>query len=98
MATLVIEACLSASVETLLARITSNDFQEFLRNKKLNVSLLTKLNSTLLELSAVLNDAEEKQISNPIVQEWLDDLKNTIFDTEDLLDKINRLSSMQAGR
>jgi len=37
----------------------------------------------------VLDDADEKQITNLAVKQWLDDLKNTIFDAEDLLNQIS---------
>ncbi|KAI5343364.1 hypothetical protein L3X38_011240 [Prunus dulcis] len=44
---------------------------------------------TLLTLFVVLNDAEEKQIVNPAVREWLNELKHAVFDAEDLLDEID---------
>jgi hypothetical protein len=57
------EAFLSASLEVLLERIISHEFQYFSRNKELlDVSLLKKLKITLLSLQAVMNDAEEKQM------------------------------------
>ncbi|KAL5576277.1 hypothetical protein UlMin_017976 [Ulmus minor] len=37
----------------------------------------------------VLNDAEEKQLTNKVVKEWLDDLKELIFRADELIDKIN---------
>ncbi|KAK7401023.1 hypothetical protein VNO78_12334 [Psophocarpus tetragonolobus] len=43
----------------------------------------------LMALNAVLNDAEEKQITNPAVKAWPDELKDAVFDAEDLLDEIN---------
>ncbi|KAF7815609.1 putative disease resistance RPP13-like protein 1 [Senna tora] len=88
-AAMVVEALLSASVETLRDRITSSEFQDFLKNRKLNVSLLDEMKTTLLMLNAVLNDAEEKQITDPAVKQWLDELKDAVLDAEDLLDKIN---------
>ena len=42
-----------------------------------------------LALNAVLNDAEEKQITDPVVKEWLEELKDAVLDAEDLLDEIN---------
>ncbi|TQD81259.1 hypothetical protein C1H46_033191 [Malus baccata] len=50
---------------------------------------MEKLKLTLLTLHAVLNDAEEKQIVNPAVGSWLDELKHAVFDAEDLLDEID---------
>ncbi|WJX30660.1 hypothetical protein P8452_19176 [Trifolium repens] len=84
------EAFLSASLEVLLERIISHEFQYFSRNKELlDVSLLKKLKITLLSLQAVMNDAEEKQISNPAVKQWLDELRDALYDADDLLDEIN---------
>ncbi|XP_028803913.1 putative disease resistance RPP13-like protein 1 [Neltuma alba] len=83
------EALLSASVQTLLDLISSREFRDFVKNRKLNVSLLDELKITLLMLGAVLNDAEEKQITRPEVKEWLEELKDAIYDAEDLLDEIN---------
>ncbi|KAI9074153.1 hypothetical protein K1719_043868 [Acacia pycnantha] len=87
-ATKVGEALLSASVQTLLDMITSSEFQDFMKNRKLNVSLLDQLETTLLMLGAVLNDAEEKQITSPEVKKWLEKLKDAVYDAEDLLDEI----------
>ncbi|KAK7401368.1 hypothetical protein VNO78_12790 [Psophocarpus tetragonolobus] len=83
------EAFLSAAVEVLLDRIISHEFLNFFHSKKLEISLLKKLRVTLLSLQAVLNDAEEKQITNPAVKEWLDELTQAVFDADDFLDEIN---------
>ena len=68
------EALLSGAIETLLDKIISSEFKDFLRSRKLNVSLLDELRTTLLALSVVLNDAKEKEISNHLVKKWLDEL------------------------
>ncbi|XP_027341685.1 putative disease resistance RPP13-like protein 1 isoform X2 [Abrus precatorius] len=83
------EALISASVEILLDRITSTEFRDFFANRRLNVSLLDELRIKLLALNAVLNDAEEKQITDLNVKAWLDELKDAVLDAEDLLDEIN---------
>ena len=88
-ATLVGGAFLSASVQTMIDKLTSTEFRDFINNKKLNLSLLKQLQTTLLILQAVLDDAEEKQINNRAVKQWLDDLKDAIFDAEDLLNQIS---------
>ncbi|KAJ1432540.1 P-loop containing nucleoside triphosphate hydrolase [Sesbania bispinosa] len=89
MATIVAEAILSASVELLIAKIISPELKNFFRNRKIDVSLLDKLKTTLLTLQVVLNDAEEKQIKNPVVKEWLDKLRDVVFEADDLFDEIN---------
>lgn len=54
------DALISASLQTLLDRITSSEFRDYFSNRKLNVSLLDDLKIKLLSLNVVLNDAEEK--------------------------------------
>ncbi|KAJ1427896.1 P-loop containing nucleoside triphosphate hydrolase [Sesbania bispinosa] len=86
---LVGEALLSASVQVLVDRIASTDLKNFFCRKGHDLSILNKLKMTLLTLRAVLNDAEEKHITNPAVHEWLFDLKDALFDADNLLDEIN---------
>ncbi|XP_006605609.2 putative disease resistance RPP13-like protein 1 isoform X2 [Glycine soja] len=82
------EALISASVEILTKRIASREFRDFFSSRKLNISVLDEL-MKLLALNAVLNDAEEKQITDLAVKEWLEELKDAVLDAEDLLDEIN---------
>ncbi|XP_060671647.1 putative disease resistance RPP13-like protein 1 [Ziziphus jujuba] len=42
----------------------------------------------LLCVNSVLNDAGEKQIRNPAVKEWVDDLEEAALDADDRLDGI----------
>ncbi|KAL1346394.1 putative disease resistance RPP13-like protein 1 isoform X1 [Arachis hypogaea] len=90
---LVAGSFLSASVQTLLETITSVQFQDFFRKTwNLNESILDELETTLLTLQAVLNDAEQKQITNPSVKEWLQRLKDAVHEAEDLLDEVNTVA------
>ncbi|KAF2323132.1 hypothetical protein GH714_033592 [Hevea brasiliensis] len=57
--------------------------------KKLNSELLKRLEITLLSVNVVLDDAEEKQIRNKNVKKWLEELKDAVYDAEDLLDEIS---------
>ncbi|RHN66305.1 putative P-loop containing nucleoside triphosphate hydrolase, leucine-rich repeat domain, L [Medicago truncatula] len=82
-------AFLTATVQTLVEKLASTEFLDYIKNTKLNVSLLRQLKTTLLTLQVVLDDAEEKQINNPAVKLWLDDLKDAVFDAEDLLNEIS---------
>ncbi|KAK2440223.1 putative disease resistance RPP13 protein [Trifolium repens] len=88
-ATMIGGAFLSATVQTLVEKLASKEFLDYIKNTKLNVSLLRQLKTTLLTLQAVMDDAEEKQINNPSVKQWLDDLKDAVFDAEDLLNQIS---------
>ncbi|BBG96717.1 NB-ARC domain-containing disease resistance protein [Prunus dulcis] len=70
-AALIREALISASIEVLCDRVTSAEFIDLFRQKKLDEPLLMNLKTTLLILFAVLNDAEEKEIVNPAVRSGL---------------------------
>ncbi|KAB2594837.1 disease resistance RPP13-like protein 1 [Pyrus ussuriensis x Pyrus communis] len=83
------ETFLSASIHVMCDKIGSGEFLDLFRGKKHDRSLMEKLKLTLLTLHAVLNDAEKKQIVNPVVGSWLDELKHAVFDAEDLLDEID---------
>ncbi|KAK2440250.1 putative disease resistance RPP13 protein [Trifolium repens] len=82
-------AFLSASVQTLMDKLTSTEFRDYITNTKLNESLIEEMETTLLALDIVLDDAEEKQILKPNIKQWLDRLKDAIFDAEDLLNQIS---------
>ncbi|XP_050278969.1 putative disease resistance protein At3g14460 [Quercus robur] len=62
-------------------------------NDGLRKNLIVVLNSA----DAVLIDAEEKQITNPAVKKWLDDLKDAVYVADDLLDEIATESEFQTG-
>ncbi|XP_034700929.1 putative disease resistance RPP13-like protein 1 [Vitis riparia] len=68
--------------------MASRDILTFLRGQKLSETLLRKLQMKLLEVQAVLNDAEAKQITNSSVKDWVDELKDVVYDAEDLVDDI----------
>eukprot|EP00261_Vitis_vinifera_P037710 XP_019078953.1 PREDICTED: putative disease resistance RPP13-like protein 1 [Vitis vinifera] len=81
-------AFLSASIQVLLDRMASREVLTFLRGQKLSATLLRKLKIKLLAVQAVLDDAEAKQFTKSAVKDWLDDLKDAVYDAEDLLDEI----------
>ncbi|EOY17582.1 NBS type disease resistance protein, putative [Theobroma cacao] len=60
-----------------------------------NDEMLKKLKITLLSLEAVLNDAEERQMKNHAVKNWLDELKDAVYDAEDILEEIASLSFLR---
>ncbi|XP_060968296.1 putative disease resistance RPP13-like protein 1 [Cannabis sativa] len=90
MAELVVGPVVSFSVEFLLKKIASSDVASFLRGKKDSGfdRILDKLETTFLSLAKVLNDADQKQMRDPIVQKWLDKLQDVVEDAEDLFDEI----------
>ncbi|XP_024031502.1 putative disease resistance RPP13-like protein 1 isoform X2 [Morus notabilis] len=89
MAELVGGAFLSAFLQVLFDRLASQEVVDFFRGKKLIVDQLKDLEIMLLSASAVLNDAEEKQMEDQNVRKWLDELKEVVYQADELVDKIN---------
>ncbi|PON67643.1 NB-ARC domain, LRR domain containing protein [Parasponia andersonii] len=81
-------ALLSALFQSLFERVTSREVLYFFRAKKLDEKMLKKLRIKLWSASAVVSSAEEMQIRNPTVREWLDDLKEATNEIENLIDEI----------
>ncbi|KAL6329445.1 hypothetical protein AAG906_020878 [Vitis piasezkii] len=81
-------ALLSASLQVLFDWMASRDVLTVLQGQKLSATLLRELKMKLLAVKVVLNDAEAKQITNSDVKDWVDELKDAVYDAEDLLDDI----------
>lgn len=77
-------APLASALFGLLKVVDSDSVKKFFANDK---ELIDKLKIELLTTEAVLSDAEEKQITNPKVKEWLNELKYAAYDADDLLDE-----------
>ncbi|KAK1576200.1 hypothetical protein Q3G72_011815 [Acer saccharum] len=80
------EVVLTASVELLLEKLTSSELLSFANQERIHDDL-KKWENTLRKISAVLQDAEEKQNTSQSVNDWLFDLQNLAYDVEDLLDE-----------
>ncbi|XP_060669566.1 putative disease resistance RPP13-like protein 1 isoform X1 [Ziziphus jujuba] len=99
-ASLVGGAFLSATLQVVFDRLASQDVVDYLRGKKLNDELINNLKTVLSAVNAVLDDAEDKQITNPNVKQWLDELEDASYDADDLLDEITTdvlQSKLEAG-
>jgi ATP-dependent Clp protease ATP-binding subunit ClpA len=55
---------------------------------KLNDEMLYKLKNTLSSINAVVDDAEQRQIQNFRVKNWLHRVQDVVFDAEDVLERI----------
>ncbi|XP_039024964.1 putative disease resistance RPP13-like protein 1 [Hibiscus syriacus] len=49
---------------------------------------LEELKRTVTRIQAVLLDAEERSVTSNLVKVWLHELKDALFDAEDLLDDV----------
>ncbi|TYH21172.1 hypothetical protein ES288_A04G021700v1 [Gossypium darwinii] len=79
------EAALSAFLELLSAKLLDSVLNFVADHRQVHQQL--KLwQSILPEIKAVLNHAEEKQIKDEAVKNWLDDLQDLAYDVDDILD------------
>ena len=83
-----VDALLSASLQVLFEKLASPELINFIRRRKVSQELLNHLKRKLVVVLNVLNDAEVKQFSNNLVKQWLIQVKNAVYDAEDLLDEI----------
>ena len=84
-------ALLSGLFQVLFDRLASRQVLDFFQLKGLDQKLLNKLDTLLLTVHAVLIDAEEQQITNLRVKEWVNRLEDAAYDADDILDEINTL-------
>ncbi|QCE03674.1 hypothetical protein DEO72_LG8g1699 [Vigna unguiculata] len=87
-------AILSAFIDVLFDRLASPELVNFIRGKKPD-KLLQKMKSQLLVVKVVLADAEQKQITNSNVKEWLDLLNDLVYQADDLLDEVSTKAATQ---
>ncbi|XP_062173752.1 putative disease resistance RPP13-like protein 1 [Alnus glutinosa] len=78
----------SPFLQVFFERMAAGEFVGFFQGRKLNEGLLQKLKISLLSVNALLEDAEEKQLTKPAVKAWLNELKDAMYDAEDVLHEI----------
>ncbi|XP_031275674.1 putative disease resistance protein RGA3 [Pistacia vera] len=81
-----------AIISGVLGQLNSIIGQQILQEVKLVVGVdkeVKKLTSNLEAIEAVVLDAEERQVKEKIVRLWLDRLKHTSYDIDDVLDEWN---------
>ncbi|KAG8643651.1 putative disease resistance protein At3g14460 isoform X2 [Manihot esculenta] len=82
-------AFLSSFFQFLFERMDSSEIVHFLKGQKLDHGLLKKLKITMITVNGLLDQAEEKQIIMPAIKEWLNELKDAVYEADDLLDDIS---------
>ncbi|XVF78761.1 hypothetical protein PTKIN_Ptkin14bG0161900 [Pterospermum kingtungense] len=80
------EAALSAFLDLLLGKLVSSALN-FVADYRQVHDQLKEWKSKLPCLQAVLNDAEEKQIKDEGVKDWLADVQDLAYDVDDILDE-----------
>ncbi|PRQ49057.1 putative leucine-rich repeat domain, L domain-containing protein [Rosa chinensis] len=78
----------SSIADNVLVRIASHASQEISLAWSAQLEL-TKLNNTLSAIKPVLEDAEKKQVRNPLITRWLGNLKDVCHDVDDVLDELD---------
>ncbi|XP_024929655.1 putative disease resistance RPP13-like protein 1 [Ziziphus jujuba] len=82
-------AFLSASFQVVIEKMASLKIVDSIWGKKLNEGLFRELKIMLLSANAVVKDAEDKQVWNTNVREWLHELQAAVYDAEDLVQAID---------
>ncbi|XP_028802564.1 putative disease resistance RPP13-like protein 1 [Neltuma alba] len=82
-------AFLSAFLQVAFDRLATGETLRYFQNRGLNETLVKKLKIMLISINSVIDDAEYKQFSDPNVRAWLLELKDAVYDAEDILDEIN---------
>ncbi|KAG6778155.1 hypothetical protein POTOM_018007 [Populus tomentosa] len=90
------EIFLAAFLGVLFTRLTSPEFLKFARREGI-WKKADKWRHMLSKVQEVLDDAEEKQLTEKAVKIWLDDLRDLAYDVEDLLDEFATESLRRAA-
>ncbi|KAM3686002.1 hypothetical protein ACJW31_11G163600 [Castanea mollissima] len=80
------EAALSAFFEVLFDKLSSSDLLTIFKQEQVHADL-KKWKTTLPKIRAVLDDAEDKQMTSKPVKIWLDELEDLAYDVDDILDE-----------
>ncbi|KAL0379857.1 UNVERIFIED_CONTAM: putative disease resistance protein RGA4 [Sesamum angustifolium] len=88
------ELFLGAFLQVLFDRLASGLILAFARRERI-YKLLKKWSQTLRIIQAVIDDAEEKQLTDNAVKLWLEHLRDLAFDLDDVLDEIATQALME---
>ncbi|CAL1402300.1 unnamed protein product [Linum trigynum] len=82
-------AVLSASFQALFDKLGSPDLLKYYASRSKVVVRFKKWEAMMVKIHAVLDDAEEKQVSNRLVKIWVRELRDLAYDLEDVLDEFS---------
>ncbi|BAT96935.1 hypothetical protein LR48_Vigan11g153800 [Vigna angularis] len=82
-------ALFGAVLQVLFDKLDSHQVLGFFRGRNLDEKLLKKLKRKLMDVNSVIDDAEQKQFTNSLVKDWLDEVRDVLYDAEDLLEQID---------
>ncbi|XP_025636521.1 putative disease resistance RPP13-like protein 1 [Arachis hypogaea] len=81
-------AFLSGFINVVFDRLLTTDTVNRVLGKKLGPALVERLKISLYAAEAVLDDAEYKQLGNEPVRDWLNRLRDAVYDADDFLDAV----------
>ncbi|XP_062174634.1 putative disease resistance RPP13-like protein 1 isoform X2 [Alnus glutinosa] len=81
------EFIFSKFLESLYENLAVPKFWDFVRGQGLQENL-DKWRTTLPAIQKMLDNAEEKQYTDVDVKKWLDDLRDLIYDVDDVVDEL----------
>ncbi|KAL2461206.1 putative disease resistance RPP13-like protein 1 [Abeliophyllum distichum] len=88
------ELFLSAFIQVLFQQLASGLVLAFTHREKIETHR-RKWNQYLTNILAVLDDAEDKQLTDKPIKVWLEGLRDLFYDLEDILDEITTQALIQ---
>jgi len=85
----VLETLGGAVLQALIDKLDSHQLLDYFRGGELDERQLKQLKMKLMDIDAVIDDAEQKQFTNSLVRKWLHEVRDALYDAEDLLDQID---------
>ncbi|QHO51736.1 Putative disease resistance RPP13-like protein [Arachis hypogaea] len=85
---LVGRAFFSGFINVVFDRLLTMDTVNRILGKKLGPGLVERLKISLHAAEAVLDDAEYKQLGDERVRDWLNSLRDAVYDADDFLDAV----------
>ena len=82
-------ALFGAVLQVLFQKLDYDKLRDYIRVTKLDGWQLTELKRRLTDIDAVIDDAEQKQFTNSLVRNWLDEVREALYDAEDLLEQMD---------